>query len=282
MAGFDSVGTNLPFIIHRSNVNAWECDENGHLNARYFIAKNCQGLAHLLAEIGLTPRVLANLGVRVRLVSQHVRFHREALLSLPVTIRGAVLAHDGARFNFYSELCHTANGTLYTSFNSEVEVLDEKNDRLRDVDVADWGGAFDPPAHGRVRSLPPGDTPVASLGEALEMGYAETGRGTVMPEECDAHGRMSMYQYAGRASDSIANFMSMMQSEEEFNRRGRGELGGAVIEYRLDYYADLRDGDRFVIVSGLRSFTAKTKRLSHLIFDIETGRVVAHSQGIAV
>ena len=273
----------LSFVIHRSNVNAWECDENGHLNVRYFIGKNYQGLVHLLAEVGLTPTCVQRYAVlRARLASQHVRFHLEARLALPITIHGAVVAHNGASIELYSELRHTVNDTLYTSFNSEIEIVDLKDGQRRSVEIDDWGSGFELPKHGRIRSLPPGDVPVAALADALAMGYMETGRGTVLTEECDPHGRMEIYQYSGRMSDCIANFSAMTQSDEEFSRRGSGELGSAVIESRVDYDGELHVGDRFAVVSGLRSFTTKTQRLSHLMFDLDTGQLVAHNQGIAV
>lgn len=271
-----------PHIIHRSNVNAWQCDENGHLNVRYYIGKNHQGLPHLLAETGLTPRILRDSNVRPRLVDQHARFHREARLAMPLTVYGAIAASDGARVTAYCELRHSTNDMLYSTFNSQIDLVDRESGEVRCLDVDVRQSGFEVPEHGNIRSLHLEDAPAASVTEALELGYFESGRGTVMAEECDRDGRMEIYQYAGRVADAIPYFLSVMQSEKEFGLRAAGKLGGAVIENRVEYCRELQAGDRFVILSGSHSFATKTQRLSHLIFDLESGRLAAHIQGIAV
>jgi acyl-CoA thioester hydrolase len=141
---------------------------------------------------------------------------------------------------------------------------------------------FTPPDYAAIRTLHAGEQSAQSIGAALAAGYFETGRGLVMNEECDVDGRMEIYQTAGRISDTIPAFMAAMQSAEEFSLRGSGELGSAVVEHRVDYYRDLTVGDRFVILSGLHSFGEKTMRLSHLLFNPESGVLALHSQGVGV
>ena len=272
----------LPYVIHRSSVNAWECDENGHLNVRHFIGKNYQGLTHLFAELGLTPAALRDLGGSPRVVSQHIRFHREAIQGMPITILGQLVERRNSRLSSYTELRHSQENTLFTSFNTEVDIVELKTRQPCNFDLNIDISSFDVPQHGIARSLLHDDMPVASVGEALELGYVETGRGTVLAEECDEHGYLEFYQYAAQIADAIPNFMSTIQSANEFALRSAGELGGAVIESRADYYNTLECGSRFVILSGVRSFTAKTKRLSHLIFDLDNELLIKHSQGIAV
>ncbi len=272
----------LPYVIHRSSVNAWECDENGHLNVRHFIGKNYQGLIHLLAELGLTPQVLRELSAEPQVVNQHIRFHREARQGMPITICGQVVERRKSRFALYTELRHGKENTLFTAFNSEVDIVELKTRRPCNFDLNIDVSSFKVPEHGIARSLLHDDVPVTSVEEALELGYVETGRGTVMAEECDEHGCLAFYQYAARIADAIPNFMSTIQSTDEFALRSSGELGGAVIESRADYYNTLERGSRFIILSGVRSFTAKTKHLSHLIFDLDNALLIKHSQGIAV
>ena len=272
----------LPYIIHRSSVNAWECDENGHLNVRHFVGKNYQGLLHLLAEIGLTQKVLGTLGGQARIANQHIRFHREARMGMPLAIHGQLVDQHNSRFVFYTEIRHDRDDSLFTSFNTEIDIVDSEHQQLTGINLSIDKPGFKVPDHGAARSLHREDIPATTIEAALAMGYAETGRGTVMAEECEADGRLAFYQYAGRIADAIPNFMSTIQSDVEFALRSSGELGGAVIESRADYYSVLSCHSRCVILSGVRSFTTKTKRLSHLIFDLDTKLPVVHSQGIAV
>jgi len=268
-------------VIHRSNVNAWECDENGHLNVRYYIGKNHQGLTHLLADNGLTPARLTALGVRPRVLTQHVRYHREALVSAPLVGNGGLVSADGAHLTLYSELGNSMDDTLYTTFNSEVVMLDRDGVPV-EVTLDARTEPVAVPEQGAVRSLPAVEQPRHSHTTALTAGYIETGRGTVMAHECDRDGRLEVFQYAGRIADAIPNFMSTMQTPEEYALRAAGELGGAVIESRASCYTELLAGQRFVLLSGLNSFTPKLMFLHHLMFELETGTLAFHSQGVGV
>ena len=272
----------LAYTVHRSSVNAWECDENGHLNVRYFIGKNYQGLIHLLAEVGLYPQLLRQRGWRTTIASQHIRFHREVRMAIPITIRGQLVGKQNSRVTAYTEMRHSRDDTLFASFYSEIDIVNSEDKPPEDFDLRINDSGFQVPDHGVARSLYAEEIPVKSVKEALDMGYVETGRGTVMAEECGTDGAMEFYQYGARIADAIPNFMSILQSDAEFALRSSGELGGAVIESRADYYSVLMHNSRFVILSGLRSFTAKTKRLSHLLFDLDTELPVVHSQGVAV
>lgn len=268
-------------VIHRSNVNAWDCDENGHLNVRYYISKNAQGLTHLLADLGLSPPRLAELELRPRLIVQHVRYHREARVAAPLVGTGRFVGVDGNRLMLYSELLNSMDATLYTTFNSELEFVDVNGDRVPPPLGRDCIAGV-PPEHGAVRSLPATAKPGLPLAQALAAGYVETGRGTVMADECDRAGRLEPYQYAARIADGIPNLMSTLQTPDEFALRAEGELGGAVIESRAAYHQELCAGERFVLLSGLRSFAAKTMHLSHLLFNLETNALAFSSEGIGV
>lgn len=268
-------------VIHRSNVNAWDCDENGHLNVRYYISKNAQGLTHLLAALGLSPSRLDDLRLRPRLVVQHVRYHREARVAAPLVGTGCCVGVDGRRLVVYSELRNSMDATLYTTFNSELEFRDAADQPVMPpLDDAFEAGAV--PAHGAVRSLPATAKPALSRAQALTAGYVETGRGTVMADECDRAGRLEAYQYAARIADGIPNLMSVLQTPAEFALRAAGELGGAVIESRAVYHGELHAGERYVLLSGLRSFATKTMHLSHLLFNLETDSLAFSSEGIGV
>jgi acyl-CoA thioester hydrolase len=276
------MNADLPFVIHRSGINAWDCDENGHLNVRYYFAKTYQGLIHLLAELGLTQKRLDSLNAKPVLVNQHVRLHKEVRLAVPVTIRGTLVSHAGSRITLYSEIRHSFEETLFTTATSEFEIINRTTEQPLDVEIIWPEHDFQRPSEGMIKSLGPEDKPILSAAQARDMGYIETARGVVMGEECNRDGDMEVHQYTGRISDAIPNLMASMQSNEEFALRSSGELGGAVVEIRIDYYNPLTVSSRFVILSGLRSFTQKTMRLSHLVFDLDRDRIALHSQGIAV
>ena len=52
---------------YRGCVNAWECDENDHLNVRFYLSKANQGLPFALEAIGMPPSVLQRNAARLRI-----------------------------------------------------------------------------------------------------------------------------------------------------------------------------------------------------------------------
>ena len=70
-------------LSYQGSVNRWECDENDHMNVRFYVRKLSETLFNGLLELGLS-----NSGgfddVVGGLSSQHFRFLKEARLALPL------------------------------------------------------------------------------------------------------------------------------------------------------------------------------------------------------
>jgi acyl-CoA thioester hydrolase len=64
--------------VYRGSINTWECDEMGHMNVRFYVAKMMEGLAEVGQVVGLghafRERAISTLAPR----DQHIRFMREA------------------------------------------------------------------------------------------------------------------------------------------------------------------------------------------------------------
>ena len=43
--------------VWRGGVASWECDQMGHLNVGFYVAKSMQGLAGLAAELGMPGEI---------------------------------------------------------------------------------------------------------------------------------------------------------------------------------------------------------------------------------
>ena len=39
--------------VYRGSINTWECDEMGHMNVRFYVAKSMEGLAEFAHAVGL-------------------------------------------------------------------------------------------------------------------------------------------------------------------------------------------------------------------------------------
>lgn len=267
-------------VTHRGSVNTWECDENAHLNVRFHIAKAHEGLSFLLEHAGHGPARRARDGTTAILVQDHVRFHREARVAMPITIRGGVVGVNDGRLVLYSEARHSLTNVLFTTFLHEVALQDDDGTRstIGRVDAA----TCTPPPEAQPRGLTAPPTPARDAATLAALGYAEIGRGTLVSMECDGNGRMYPHTVAGRVSDSVINLMALLQTEEEIARRSEGTEGGAVVEYRILYDSLPAVGTPYTVHSGIRAVGAKTQHLEHRMIDAATGASVARCDVVAV
>jgi acyl-CoA thioester hydrolase len=74
--------TDLPLDLYRGSVNAWECDENLHMNVRFFASRAMEGLAFLAAAIGM-PRAFQEKASSTLLVRDMRAFSRRRTRAQP-------------------------------------------------------------------------------------------------------------------------------------------------------------------------------------------------------
>jgi len=269
--------------VWRGGVANWECDQMGHLNVGFYVAKSMEALAGMAAELGMpgafAPHAEATLVVR----EQHIRFIKEARPGAPLTVTGGVveMGEDEARLLL---LMRHQNGDLAASFQTVVTHATARDgrafpwpDRIRaraqalSVTVPEQAAA-------RSVSLAPLQTQ-ASLARAEELGLTNTGLRVVDTGDCDAFGRMRTEMFMHRLSDAIPHF---------FNGRRPGaidpdrKVGGAALEYRLIYHAWPRAGDRLALRSGSAGGDPRFRRLVHWLLDPDTGRPWGSGEAIAV
>ena len=253
----------MPLVpCYRGSVNAWECDENAHLNVRFYLGKANQGLPSLLQKAGIPAQP------RIRV--QHARFLREARQGVPLTVfAGFVTASQ-----VYSEVRHTGTGeplaTIVTDLAGEL-ALPKDPPRCAI------------PEHGAPRGIAAAAAALRpDYGSIGAMGFTEIGRGQIAPWECDAAGELEAFQYVGRMSDSVINLIAGFQTEEELSRRSNGVEGGALVELRIAFHAPLRVGSTFTIHSGVAAVGRKTQHFVHLFYDEGSRACVASAEGIAI
>jgi acyl-CoA thioester hydrolase len=276
--------------VLRSSPNTWECDEMGHMNVRFYVAKMMEGLAYFACEAGMPnafqPRARSTLVPR----DQHIRFIREARAGQPIAMRAGVLDVTESSLLLYQQLDH-ATGEPCATFRTWIDHVDV------DTRIAfPWSAPVrarleemrtDAPAALGPRSIDMNVTPrpTASMADADRIGAPEIGRGAVPHAHCDLHGSMLPEFFMGRVSDSVTNLLGSWREDVERAAEARGETlrtGGAVLEYRLAYRRWPRAGDRFVVRSALGPASEKTHSLFHWILDPASGEAWCTSQAVAV
>ena len=265
--------------VARSSVQTWECDQMGHMNVQFYVAKADEGMAALGTALGLSPGTLNSDRATLVPREQHIRFHRELRPGAPFAVTGGILRALSEGLVMYEEMQNVANQAVAATFVTRAEWCDVEFRGGLPLPVGAVAKApkfaVDLPPHGAPRGLdmaPPRQAP--ALADAETMGLITTFRGTVLREYCDSAGYMIPRHYMGRVSDAIPNLIAQTTGQD----RSAGRVGGAALEYRFVYRTFAREGDLLVLKSGLKSVSAKTYVWCHWLFDGETGECFATAE----
>lgn len=255
------------------SVNQWECDENDHLNVRFYAHKVNQALQVMAASAaGALPR-----DVPGRIVSQHVRFIRESRVATPLRVDCAITAADARRLSIVAIMHDHLSGELVAAVHSLLDAAGWDPARLAATAVS-------LPQAAQPKGIDPQDllAPPGNHAAALAAGYRIVGQGVIAAEECGPDGRLLPHGYVGRISDGMPNLWAFLNPPNEHAARQSGELGGAALEQRLDVFAPLACGSVFTQLSGVRSIGNKTQQMVHLLYDQGEGRCAARMEAIGI
>ncbi|MEO8811662.1 MAG: thioesterase family protein [Caulobacteraceae bacterium] len=277
-----------PLEVWRGGVNTWECDEMGHMNVRFYVARAMEGLVGLAAGFGLPGAFRANASATLLVREQHIRFMREALARAPLHMTAGVLDLGENEARILQLLYHSNTGEIAASFVTVVAHVTARDERpfpwsQRTRALARTLAAVVPPGAGP-RGL--GTAPATSRADgtlADELGLMRLGAGAIGPEECDIFGRMRPEVFIGRVADNVPRLAGVFRDPAAAVAPDRpASMGGAVVEYRLLHTAWPRAGDRFEIRSGMAAVDARTQRLVHWMIDPASGRAWGSAEALAV
>lgn len=253
---------------YQGSVNNWECDENDHLNVRFFMEKSMQTLHLGLMDLGVFAQG-QQAEVEQTICFQHMRFVAEARMATPISGYIGIIK-TGAQLEVLTELRHTRDQNLLCAIIHTLEFTPAV--RLAVIDQPDHAGSRGIPA----TALPHSEL---SLNSALQVGFFSIGRGLVQHHE-SADGKLAWHQYMGRVSDAIPNLWSTFTLPSNDNISE--DIGLAILEYRSEYFISLQVGDRFEVLSGLSELGAKTQHINHLVFNLETGQCAFAAAAISI
>ena len=273
--------------IWRGGVNTWECDEMGHMNVRFYVARFMEGLAGLALRLGLPEAFRAQATATLLVRDHHLRFLREARAGAPLHMTGGVIALGDTDAALLQVLVHTRTGEPCATAITRVSHCSPSGREFpwpaRTRAAAD-ALQMEVPAFAAPRSIDAGPVaPTASLEAADRLGVGCAGRGTIAPFDCDALGRMRPEMFIGRVSDGVPGLLSpVRKAVAEAAAETARRVGGAVLEYRLIYLDWPMAGDHVELRSGLRGFDDKTQRMIHWLLDPVSGRPWGVSEAVAV
>lgn len=279
--------------LYRGSVNTWECDEMGHMNVRFYVAKQMEGLAIMAPSLGLSRSFRPKASSTLVPFDQHIRFMKEIHPGRPVFMEGGVLDWTDDAVLIYQELRHSVSGETAAAFRTWVRHTESASGksfawRQKTLDAFE-ACKVEAPAHTAPKSIDPDaavvpdTTAVAATADALSIPVI--GRGCVPSAHCDTHGRMFPEHFIGRVSDSVPNLMAAWRDEVAAAATAGGERirsGAAVLEYRLRYRRWPVSGDLIEVRTGLGQVKPKVHSLVHWLINPVTGKVYCTSEAVAV
>ncbi|MDP3174667.1 MAG: thioesterase family protein [Phenylobacterium sp.] len=267
--------------VWSGRANTWECDQMGHMNVRFHVAKAIEGLASMTAELGLPRAFAATAEATLMVREQHIRFLREALPGAGLVMTGQVTDIGESDARILLVLRHMS-GEPASTFHTTVEHVTAREQRpfpwpKRVLERAEaLTGVV--PAFAAPRGLDAGPvTTQASLERARELGMVRTSMGVVSAADCDAFGRMRPEMLIARIAEGLARLNLHAPAGEA----AEPKMDGAALEYRLLHHAWPRAGDRVATFGGLAEANQRTRRLVHWTVDPDTGRAVGSAEAVA-
>lgn len=256
-------------LVYRGSVNRWECDENDHMNVRFYVERHQQILqGGLLMKGAADPARVQAMANSVH--THHLRFLAESRLSAPLSgYFGQVRLADGT-LRVCTELRHSRTGQVLCSCLHSLP--DEIEVDVPATPVESWQGS---------RGLADKDSIYDSqpVDNVEDIGFKLIGAGVVQEQETSAVSELHVHHYMGRISDAMPHLWAHLRGDELDD--GGGDEGGAVLEYRLRYHGLLRAGDHFRVFGGCASLQGKVQKFVHLLFDAE-GRLMVSAQTAGV
>jgi acyl-CoA thioester hydrolase len=275
----------------RGSAEAWECDEMGHMNVRFWVRHFMDGIITLAEDIGCGGAFAKGASATLMPKRQHIKFMREARAGAPLFLRGGIVDIGPSSLTFYSEIVHSFTGEIGATAITVFDHIGAKSGRAFSfparVEARAKAFAVIIPDHGKPRSITlEGDVPVSGAQTAVALGLRPIGQNGVRSDEVDLFGRLYPEGMIGRVSNAMPNFLAAWreaatQEMTEIDGIAR-KAGAAVLEYRLQYLAWPSAGDRVSVYSGLAEVNDKNIILRHLLLDPVTDKPWCVCEALAV
>lgn len=245
-----------------SFVNAWECDENDHLNVQFYFGRFEEADQHFRAMTGLDPALVRS--------ARHVRYHAELRKGDLVEVESGFVDDGEDGRAVVHVLKNLSNGgvcaTALDTFDAHTRELTATATRAdAPIDIA-------PKIYGP-RGLS-GPLPEATTIETLrDRGGFVTARSVIRPADASAEGIATERAHVGHVSDGASNVWETIGlTKALLDAQGWGRVA---VEMRLVLFDAYAPGDLVEQVSGLLEATDRTIHFRHHQFEARSGRLVA-------
>lgn len=97
---------------YRGSVFPWECDANGHMNVRFYVAKFDEGTWQFMAQIGASREELKRRNCGPMAVSQNIAYKRELVPGDTIVVHSSVVSLGTSSCRFRHVMSDIASGAV--------------------------------------------------------------------------------------------------------------------------------------------------------------------------
>ncbi len=265
----------------RGEALAWEADELGHMNMRYYFSRALQGRAAFAHKLGL-PALYKQTSLSTLVPTrQHIKYLSEMRPGQGMAVRTGVLEIGEDVIT----LLHLVTGQDEKPSATIVETLTHMS--VRGTRRFNWPHSvrskaeklqIDMPEIARPRNIALDEpTATTNMHEADKLDLPVIGRGMFMPSECDVFGNVLPTAIIGRVSDSVQHLKTGWPDLDFASDDG---LSGALLEACARHKNRPKAGDLYVMRSGLRSANTHVRDICHWILDPVAGKCWSSFVGV--
>lgn len=271
---------------YRGESLAWEADDLGHMNMRFYIGRAGQARTFLLAQMGLPNTQKAKTMSTVVASRQHIKYHSEVRPGGGLFVRSGISEIRSHEMDIVHMIYRiSSSGPVISATVTETA----RHIFRRTQKPFGWPGRVKKSAANFMCAIPedaafrnidktiqPGDI---SLKQAKALDLTSIGRGVFAPEECDLFGWVRPVDLIGRVSDSVQH---LARAWPGIDFDGNNQLSGAFLEGLFFHRRDRpRAGDCYEICSGLMAANTHVRHICHWLLNPVTGRPWASMVGVA-
>lgn len=274
--------------VWRGGVATWECDEMGHMNTRFYVARCMEAIAMLFGQAGLprqfAPAAATTLAVR----TMHIRFLREARAGTSMHISAGFTALGDGTAEIVAMMFDSSSNDCAATFRIGLDHV-----ATADGGKRPWPEAFaglvaaelvDTPRLALPRGV--GDLPAATAASgarAAQLGLHPLGQGAVPHQACDPWAKMLPHAFVGAMADSVRNIITPLRELcARHNDRSGPHFGAAALEFliRLEYLPE--SGDCWEVRSGLARTDNRTMNIVNWMLNPFSGRAFGTMEVVAI
>jgi len=262
------------------SVNAWECDQMGHMNVQFYLHRAAEADRQVFAAIGLPPGALRGMGAAIRPLRYHIQFRRELHSGAATAMRSGLRRAGPDHLDLVHQLVNTETGEVSAVIEARVGLADAADGRTALPVPAD---ALERAAQIAADFAGPAELPDQTgprMPQAPAPNMFETGRASVDSWECDEHGRLAMRFYMAAFSSAAGSLY--LQDDGSAAAEQARSLGSAALDYIITFRKPLKAGSAYHIRTGFLELREKTWRFCHHLIDSGSRETVATAEIVAV